>query len=139
MSSDFIRRCGDEEWIENMISYCCGLIKNKMAFSDDILSLCWSYLDRKHGDAVMNTDLWKVILASCGEVIGGRDSNHWYWMKQYMLKSTIWLESDPSNCGGNGAFDGLLIQHLFYLANAQSMVNSERLKALEQKYSMKTW
>ncbi len=66
-----------------------------MIFSDDMLNLCWNYIVYKENENALNNELWKVIIKSCTEVIESNDSNNWYWLKQYMLKSTIWLETDP--------------------------------------------
>eukprot|EP01083_Nonionella_stella_P161336 528300_1 len=135
IAADFIEYLDESksDWMENMVKYVCRLIEKKMAFSDDMLSLCWNYILRLDEENVLESALWKVIISSCSEVIEGKDSNYWYWFRQYMLKSTVWLQPDPT-AKEDDKLDSLLIKHLFRMSFAQSKINNGILKQMEEKF-----
>merc|ERR1712228_117293 len=106
MNEDFIKNAENNkdanEWITKMIEYLCSLIERRMVFSDDMLSLCWNYTVFVHKEEALESNLWKAIIKSCDEVIQSKDSNNWYWLKQCMLTSTIWIQENPLNAANDG-------------------------------------
>eukprot|EP01083_Nonionella_stella_P065960 173279_1 len=69
------------------------IIKSKIAFSDDLLLLSWKYITEINKNNPTNSTLWKTIKQVCSEVIESNNPRDWYWLRQYMLRSTIWFKS----------------------------------------------
>eukprot|EP01083_Nonionella_stella_P267754 904665_1 len=102
----------DEEVIfDGIVDIMIDVINKRQAFSDDILNLALDYSIKKalkslngtgEGDAnneeidrdtVIATDLWQCIYNTCIEIITNKKHKklEWFWLKTYLLSSTIWL------------------------------------------------
>eukprot|EP01083_Nonionella_stella_P039580 107637_1 len=102
---------------DGIVDIMIQIINKRQAFSDDILNFALDYSinkalelvrgtgegnvdDRKDNDneeidrdTVVSTDLWQCIFNTCVEIITNKSHNklEWFWMKTYLLSSTIWL------------------------------------------------
>ena len=61
-----------------------NILKKKLAFSDDLLSLCW--FDETDP---LKSELWITIKTVCEEIIRGDSKRDWYWLKQCLLPSNV--------------------------------------------------
>eukprot|EP01084_Bolivina_argentea_P016679 31179_1 len=71
----------------------CEIIRQKHAFSDDLLHIAWTYeLNemKQNGKTFRDTNIWKTISETCLSVIQNSNQKDWFWLKQYMLTSNIW-------------------------------------------------
>merc|ERR1712228_253669 len=69
------------------------LIDKKRSFPDFFLSLCWKMMEADYEEP-QESNLFKVIMATCEDIINEKNKRDWYWMKQIMLKSHVWLRRD---------------------------------------------
>eukprot|EP01083_Nonionella_stella_P094043 263768_1 len=83
---------------DTIIDIMSQIIKQKLAFSDDLLSLCWTLVC--HNDT--NTDpfqseLWRIIASTCEDVIKNGNKRDWDWFKTYVVSSSVWYEQDTEH------------------------------------------
>ena len=69
---------------DTLIVLMTEIIEQKLAFSDDILNLCWSFEPDP-----LNSDLWKTIETVCTDIINNGNKLDWFWMKTYIVPSTV--------------------------------------------------
>eukprot|EP01083_Nonionella_stella_P140515 431006_1 len=67
------------------------LITKRLVFDDDMLGLCWMMEEQK-GDPLKG-ELWKSIQETAADIIKGGNKRDWFWMKQCLIPSNIWLKS----------------------------------------------
>eukprot|EP01083_Nonionella_stella_P146242 459712_1 len=72
-----------------------NILENKLAFSQDILNLCWE-LACYHNNNPLSSKLWKALKKTCKEVINNTQKmtseRDWFWFKSFILPSTIWFK-----------------------------------------------
>merc|ERR1712228_1058901 len=75
---------------DTLIQVVTNLIDQKLSFPDFLLSLCWKMMETEY-EKPEESELFKVIMVTCEDIIKKKDKRDWYWMKQIMLKSHVWL------------------------------------------------
>ena len=63
-------------------------IKSKQAFSDLLLNLSWRIVTKNNKNP-LNNQLWKAIKQTVTEIINTKKERAWYWLKNYLLPSTV--------------------------------------------------
>eukprot|EP01083_Nonionella_stella_P091604 256180_1 len=86
----------NDDWFDTLINYMCFIIKQRRAFSDDMMMMCWHYICKTNTTPLQST-LWKCLIGACQQIIQSGTKNEWFWLNQYMLKSGIWLQDHPIN------------------------------------------
>jgi len=66
-------------------------IRGKQAFSDLLLNLAWRIITTKNEENPLNNSLWKAIQETVKEIIEEKKEREWFWLKNYLLPSTVWL------------------------------------------------
>eukprot|EP01084_Bolivina_argentea_P194705 334116_1 len=110
-----------------LVDIMIDIINNRQAFSDDILNMAFDYSIKKalksnHGgeggenkenkqdkqdeidrDVVISTTLWQCIYKTCADIITDKKHNKldWYWLKTYLLSSSIWLRQFKDSRNNN--------------------------------------
>ena len=64
-----------------------NILKKKLVFSDDLLSLCWK-IETENGNE-SKSELWITIKTVCQDIIKGHSKRDWYWLKQCLLPSNV--------------------------------------------------
>eukprot|EP01083_Nonionella_stella_P078062 213426_1 len=64
-----------------------NIIQHKLAFSDDILNLCWSFEPHP-----LSSKLWLTIQNVCKDIIQHGNQRDWRWMRTFIIPSTIWYK-----------------------------------------------
>eukprot|EP01084_Bolivina_argentea_P093806 168656_1 len=72
---------------DTMIDIMTNIIKQKLAFSDVILNLCWEFETDP-----LNSKLWTQLLDECKYIIQNGDKKDWFWFKHFVLPSAIWFK-----------------------------------------------
>eukprot|EP01084_Bolivina_argentea_P194416 333564_1 len=72
---------------DTMLDIMINIINKKLAFSDVLLDLCWSFENDP-----LNSDLWKQIIKMCESVISSGNKVDWFWFRNFILPSTIWFK-----------------------------------------------
>eukprot|EP00485_Elphidium_margaritaceum_P019481 CAMPEP_0202727068 /NCGR_PEP_ID=MMETSP1385-20130828/184932_1 /ASSEMBLY_ACC=CAM_ASM_000861 /TAXON_ID=933848 /ORGANISM="Elphidium margaritaceum" /LENGTH=1095 /DNA_ID=CAMNT_0049393303 /DNA_START=63 /DNA_END=3350 /DNA_ORIENTATION=- len=66
-------------------------IRSKQAFSDLFLKLAWRIVTDKNAENPLSHNLWKAIQETVQEILETKKEREWFWLKTYLLPSTIWL------------------------------------------------
>eukprot|EP01083_Nonionella_stella_P039281 106840_1 len=94
-----------------------NIINNRLSFSDDLLNLCFDLLpantsgssgglsvglsqsltklsdvDCSNDQPILSSALWKSIKKVCKEIIETGNQRDWFWMKAFIIPSTIWFK-----------------------------------------------
>eukprot|EP01083_Nonionella_stella_P124980 377776_1 len=86
-----------------------NIIEKRLVFSDDLLNLCWSIVDRDpKSQSPLSSELWKTIASTCSYIIHNGGKKDWHWLKRCVLPSTIWYQT----INGSGSNDNP--QYLYY-------------------------
>eukprot|EP01084_Bolivina_argentea_P265318 449688_1 len=72
-------------------------IENENGFSDDFLNLLYHYYVTIEKKSFNETKLWEVIKNKCIHVIKNKNMKNWFWFKNYIINSTIFLRKGDKN------------------------------------------
>ena len=89
---NFTKHDVDDKFGEKIINIMKDIISSKEIFSPDLLNLAWYFDVTKPNRLPQQSSLYKCIRKTCKQVIAGNDIRDWFWLKNYMLPSTVWLK-----------------------------------------------
>eukprot|EP01084_Bolivina_argentea_P283043 484653_1 len=78
-----------------LIDLMIKIISKKLAFSDDLLNICWKLICVDN-DNPLSSNLWKTLVSTCNDIIVNHSKRDWYYFKTFIVPSTIWFEKIPS-------------------------------------------
>eukprot|EP01084_Bolivina_argentea_P300482 518135_1 len=80
----------NKELFENtLMEIMINIICKRLAFSDQLLNYCINSICEKNND-LFESELWLQINKTCNEIIKNGNKRDWFWLKEYIVKSTIW-------------------------------------------------
>eukprot|EP01083_Nonionella_stella_P020026 55563_1 len=82
----------DINTINDITAHLIDSIANKLAFSDDILNLCWASLYKILGIHPLQSQLYKTLIATYSDIVcDTANKRDWQWLNDYFISSTIWF------------------------------------------------
>lgn len=64
-------------------------IKSKQAFSDLLLNLSWRIVTKNSKNNPLDNNLWNAIKETVRQIINAKKEREWFWLKNYLLPSTV--------------------------------------------------
>merc|ERR1712228_357789 len=95
-------------WKDTTIEMVTNCIQNKQCFDDIFLSLCYEFIGSADFE---KSELFKTIMATSDDVIKNGNKTNWFWFKEVMLASNVWIR--------NGGNDRLLYFQLLDLVRKE--------------------
>jgi len=86
-----LQEIGDESnqlFCKTLMELMISIITKKKCFSDDMLNLCWSIMN-KTAKNPLESELWHTIKMTVADVIARGSPTDWYWLKVCVLPSAI--------------------------------------------------
>ena len=124
-----------EEVLETMMQIIIQSIKQKVAYSDDILFICFQYEITKKGKKPKETVLYETIRDVVVDILSHTEhKKDWYWMKTYILSSSIWYVKVDPNEEKSQFLWYEIFEWVELETRRQSMILSKPMRAIENKF-----
>eukprot|EP01083_Nonionella_stella_P073837 199931_1 len=79
-----------EVFCDTLTDLMIHIINQKLAFSDDLLNLCFHF-ELHDGKDILSTKLWHALSKTCTDIIQNGNKKQWFWLKTFILPSTVWF------------------------------------------------
>eukprot|EP01084_Bolivina_argentea_P100189 179953_1 len=119
----------DKKTLNNFVDIMCDIIRNKQIFSDDMLHVAFNANKNK---------VWSVLSRVCVSIISDTSRKRdWFWLKEYLLKSTIWYQKYDEMKENKDENDNYLFYKLLNITQKESDKQAklglkDKIKKLEQ-------
>eukprot|EP01083_Nonionella_stella_P151407 483661_1 len=122
------------EVLETLNRVTLKCIENRTAFSDDIMYIAFQYeIDEKHRNPT-DTMIYKTIKKVLVQVLSNtKDTVSWYWLKHYVLTSSIWYIHVNPNDDESDFLWRNLFEWVEKEATRQSQILSEPMRMIESE------
>eukprot|EP01084_Bolivina_argentea_P142419 250206_1 len=126
----------NKQLFENtLLEIMVNIIDKKLAFSDHLLNLCFDI-----NKNILKSELWMQIKKTCKQIIENGNKRDWYWMREYIVPSTIWykiidgkndeIDTDESDDIKENTYKGeYLYYELLALTRKQEFIFKQKLES----------